>query len=114
VKGPRWRWRDRFLEFRYIEHQRRAVLCVDCGASTTPTNHMGRPDRTGPGFEWYMVHDALWAQAGMPPNGGCLCVGCLELRLGRPLQRTDLTDYPINDPSWLDSPRMSAVKTGET
>ena len=36
--------------------------------------------------EIYMVKPAVWAQAGMEPFGGCLCVGCLELRLGRRLK----------------------------
>jgi hypothetical protein len=46
--------------------------------------------------EYYMVHDALWKLAGMEPDGGMLCIGCLETRLGRKLVRGDFTDYPIN------------------
>ena len=48
-----------------------------------------------------MVHDAVWARAGMYSDGGFLCVGCLEKRLGRTLRPSDFTDAPIND---LDNP----------
>ena len=44
--------------------------CVDCGVNTHDAD------------EYYMVHDELWAAAGMEPAGGMLCVGCLEQRLG--------------------------------
>ena len=37
--------------------------CVDCSHNTCPPR---QPD------EWYMVHDELWAMAGMTPNGGCV------------------------------------------
>jgi hypothetical protein len=36
--------------------------------------------------EVYTVHDAVWTAAGMEPFGGCLCIGCLEQRLGRKLK----------------------------
>ena len=45
-----------------------------------------------------MVHDQLWAAAGMTPRGGTLCIGFLERRLGRHLNRTDFTDAPCNNP----------------
>jgi len=48
-----------------------------------------------------MVHDAVWARAGMYSNGGFLCIGCLEKRLGRTLRPSDFTDAPINN---LDNP----------
>jgi len=37
----------------------------------------------------YTVRDAVWKRAGMEPMGGCLCVGCLEKRLGRQLRPKD-------------------------
>ncbi len=72
--------------------------CVDCGIDTTPCTgkrgcrHKGR-------WEWYMVHNHLWARAGM--RDGFLCIGCLEKRLGRALQRADFTEAPVNDPGHL-------------
>jgi hypothetical protein len=32
----------------------------------------------------------------MAPDGGCLCIECLERRLGRQLNRTDFIDSLIN------------------
>jgi hypothetical protein len=46
-----------------------------------------------------MVHDELWAQAGMEPLGGWLCVGCLERRLGRRLVPADFKPVVANDSS---------------
>ena len=71
------------------------TICVDCGVETLPTD-----DRAA---EFYMVHDDVWAAAGVPVPGGCLCVGCLETRLGRQLTRADFTDAPINDVATSDS-----------
>jgi hypothetical protein len=44
-----------------------------------------------------MVHDHLWCAAGMHPDGGFLCIGCLEGRLGRGLCCDDFTDVLLND-----------------
>jgi len=62
--------------------------CRDCGVSVAG--------------EWYTVHDHVWAAAGMERLGGCLCVGCLEARLGRGLNAADFTAAEINslDPKW--------------
>ena len=62
------------------------ALCKDCGMDTTPCTgkrgcrHAGR-------WEWYMVRDRIWAQAGMPvyevslpEHRDFLCIGCLEAR----------------------------------
>ena len=67
--------------------------CRDCGVDVAP-GHRDQPS------ELYMVHDELWAAAGMTPDGGHLCIGCLELRLGRQLRRDDFVDALINAPSW--------------
>lgn len=62
------------------------TLCFDCRIDTAP-------DR---GFwEWYMVHDHVWEEAQALPIA-CLCIGCLERRLGRPLTPLDFTDAPVN------------------
>jgi len=70
------------------------TACVDCGVETLPTD-----DRPA---EFYMVHDAVWAAADMRDPGGCLCIGCLETRLGRQLTRDDFTDASINDLAHTD------------
>jgi hypothetical protein len=49
--------------------------------------------------EYYMVHDDVWAQAGMDVASGFLCVRCLQRRLGRPLTGDDLIDAGCNLPS---------------
>jgi hypothetical protein len=43
-----------------------------------------------------MVGDDAWLEAGAPQ--GCLCVGCLERRLGRELERRDFPALPVNGP----------------
>jgi hypothetical protein len=77
TKGPN--------EFRPASKRRRGIVspgpCADCGE---------------PG-EFYMVHNRLWAAAGMNPHGGFLCIECLEDRLGRSLCCDDFTDAPLND-----------------
>jgi hypothetical protein len=72
-------------------------FCIDCGVNTAPGcfgrvelerafDAAGRvkqhiDDRS----EIYTVHDHVWKAAGMERLGGCVCVGCLEARLGRKL-----------------------------
>lgn len=56
------------------------LMCVWCGV-----------DVVG---EYYMVRNEVWESCG--PKYGCLCVGCLEVRLGRTLCRDDFTDVPVN------------------
>ena len=71
--------------------------CIDCGVNTAP----GFPTRSQlhagidggvlslftPDQEIYTVHAKVWRKAGNP--SGCLCIGCLEGRLGRPLRPKD-------------------------
>jgi hypothetical protein len=45
--------------------------------------------------EYYMVADAIWERYG--PTDGCLCIGCLEDRMGRRLQPDDFKDIPLNN-----------------
>jgi hypothetical protein len=85
-------------------------LCVDCGVNTHPGTLPGDAVRreikakgqhdihVGPDSEVYMVRPAIWEKAGMEPMGGCLCIGCIERRLGRQLRRTDFDwKHPFND-----------------
>jgi hypothetical protein len=47
--------------------------------------------------ELYIVHDAIWKAAGMQPYGGCLCIGCLEKRIGCKLKPKDFPhDHVFN------------------
>jgi len=81
-------------------------LCEDCGLDVTPQTDWGGKD-----WHYYMVHDALWESAGMKPDGGYLCVLCLEDRLGRPLTGNDFTAYPINEPGRFDDmPYLASLK----
>ena len=55
--------------------------------------------------ELYTVRDVIWARAGMEPWGGCLCIGCLEKRLGRKLKPKDfLRGHELN--TMPGSPRL--------
>jgi len=53
------------------------VHCVDCDVNTVYIK------------ESYMVIDSVWKESGMTSQGGRLCVGCIERRLGRKLQCSD-------------------------
>ena len=47
--------------------------------------------------EVYMVRNAVWKAAGIEPMGGCICIGCLEKRLGRALRPRDFSRrHPFN------------------
>ena len=93
-------------------------LCVDCGFNTAPgmfnrteleqaidvaklagrwTEEDGIPQWIDHRSELYHVRAVIWKQAKMEPFGGCLCVGCLEERLGRQLKPKDFKrDHPFN------------------
>ena len=83
--------------------------CVDCGMNTAP----GTPPRRLMAFlfqqagmdaevkscitwdsEVYTVRDSVWKKAGIAPMGGCLCIDCLERRIGR---RLEPKDFPADD-----------------
>ena len=88
-------------------------LCVDCGVNTAP-GLMTRAEvyqafvvegkeSVKQNIDWnsevYTVRDAVWAKAGMEPDGGCLCIACLEARIGRKLKPKDfLRGDPFNSP----------------
>jgi hypothetical protein len=73
-----------------------STRCVDCGVETQPKNPGATHD-----YEQFVVLDEVWQAAGMPlgkvdpksfvlkGGGGCLCVGCIERRLGRKLTNAD-------------------------
>lgn len=77
--------------------------CMDCEVFTR--------SKWGGIDEYYMVNWELWYQAtGFydlvydPDNkdNGMLCIGCLENRIGRKLNRNDFMDAPVNDLSIPD------------
>lgn len=57
--------------------------CLDCLVDT---------GRIG---EHYMLRDSVWNSVA---SDGMLCVGCLEIRLGRRLTREDFNNSHINRP----------------
>jgi hypothetical protein len=84
--------------------------CIDCNINTAPgftnrveTEQAFKADRkgsveqtVGESSEVYTVRSPVWKQAGMEPFGGCLCIGCLEKRLGRQLRPEDFDqDHPF-------------------
>jgi len=91
--------------------------CIDCGMNTAPgmlnradlekaVKALGEKWHAGEGItqtvdadtEIFCVRDAVWHAAGMAPFGGCLCIRCLEKRLGRQLKPKDfLRDHEFND-----------------
>lgn len=58
--------------------------CKGCGFDTLNNN------------EYYMVKNEIWLYVNNGRSEGMLCIGCVELRLGRRLTRKDFTDAPIN------------------
>jgi hypothetical protein len=97
--------------------------CVDCGKDTTPHTIVRDGDVNGFGMEFtrdvtirfepetwdfYSVKDRVWAKAGLTETGGCLCVGCLENRLGRRLRPKDFDfERDENLPGAWTSPRLA-------
>jgi hypothetical protein len=87
--------------------------CIDCGMNTAPgclnrvemenaakalgvlwktegvTQHIDNRS------EIYAVRDSVWKKAGVERMGGCLCIGCLEKRIGRSLKPKD---FPRGEP----------------
>jgi hypothetical protein len=59
--------------------------------------------------ERYMVHDHVWP---VTEDGGALCVGCLEKRIGRRLVPGDFTDCWGNRGAWPQSERLRSRMIG--
>jgi hypothetical protein len=84
--------------------------CIDCGVNTAPgmmnkkqlehalaaANGQGIEIEINILSEVYMVKPAVWKAAGMDDFSGCLCVGCLERRLGRILNPKDFLNHVFN------------------
>jgi hypothetical protein len=75
--------------------------CIDCGMNTAPGllnaaetvmafwKQGHAPMNFDERCEVYTVKSDAWQAAGMAWDGGCLCVGCLEVRLDRRLRPKD-------------------------
>jgi hypothetical protein len=93
-----------------------SYLCIDCGFNTAPGNldraeseryaeaqlaagikEWGTPVYWSAQQETYIVHNHVWKKAGMEPYGGCLCIACLEKRIGRRLIPDDFPKHPFNE-----------------
>ena len=99
-------------------------LCIDCGYNTAPRMpnkaqvQQAIKQRIASGSredidcdldyqsEVYTVLDAIWEQAGMEPFGGCLCIGCLEKRLGRRLKPEDFKQDDAFNLVPIGTPRL--------
>ena len=103
-------WRqDKAVQDNIVE----SWLCVECGVNTHPGCPDGPQTRidialTGKSHvkfdsdtEVYAVKASIWKEAGMRGWNGCLCIGCLELRLGRQLQPRDFSRH---DDLWAQFP----------
>lgn len=86
--------------------------CIDCGFNTARRSmtKAGKKRWTWKDTwddELYTVYDFVWAKAGMKPLDGCLCVGCLEKRIGRRLIPSDFDPVsPFNRPDHPASERL--------
>ncbi len=68
--------------------------CRDCQINTSDID------------EYYMVHDHVWLASRLPKDGGMLCIGCLERRIGRKLTPSDFRIAPINQGFFTRSARL--------
>ena len=93
-----------------LPHTGSSTACIDCRTETQPNKAAGN-------YEQFIVTDEVWQAAGMPlgnvdpksfvlkGGGGCLCVGCIERRLGRQLTNPDFVHQELmwtnRDAGWL-------------
>jgi hypothetical protein len=104
--------------------------CVDCDKNTAPgmltriemeEAYAARKDLNEPiatlsvdsTSEVYTVKNDVWKAAGMEPDGGCLCIKCLEKRLGRKLTVQDFKlDDAFNLPGLPCTPLLAKRRAG--
>jgi hypothetical protein len=88
--------------------------CIDCNFDTAPgcwtlaqwrasVSVLSRTDEIEQTFddrtEVYILKRRVWKATGVKPDGGCLCIGCVESRLGRRLTKHDFDRR--NELNWL-------------
>jgi len=94
-------------------------LCVDCGWNTAPGMSTRKemdvafaiygeaPQTLTWDQEVYTVTDEVWRASGLEGWGGCLCIGCLEKRIGRRLKPKDfVAGHEFNKPTFPASRRL--------
>jgi hypothetical protein len=99
--------------------------CIDCGYNTHPgapprelaeflMNRDGTfPVRFTEDCEVYIVKESVWKASGVAPYGGCLCIGCLEKRIGRKLKPKDFRPgHPFNNPGMPCTERLRDRRGG--
>jgi hypothetical protein len=100
-------------------------LCVDCGWNTAPgfstRKEMevafalyGEAEQT---LSWdqevYTVTKEVWRATGLDDFGGCLCIACLQKRIGRRLRPKDFEpDHEFNKPTFPASRRLRKRRGG--
>jgi hypothetical protein len=98
-----------------------STLCIDCKIET-------QPEKAAHNYEQYIVTEEVWQAAGMSPGkidpksfvlkggGGCLCVGCIERRLGRRLTNADFVWQQLmwerRDAGWFTPQLIDRLQTG--
>jgi len=73
---------------------RSEFLCLDCSVDTSKIN------------EYYMLVDEVWYRVHTEERG-MLCIGCLEDRLGRKLNRWELNGSYLN---WGHFPKSDRLR----
>ena len=82
------------------QHPAQRGVCVDCGYVVRGVDWKDM-------HEYYNVHDDVWAASGLGPKDGMLCIGCLEDRIGRLMNKDDFGLCQINThPGYLRSDRF--------
>jgi hypothetical protein len=99
--------------------------CIDCRINTAPGclnraqmeqalaadwNDQGVQLNINERSEIYTVKPAVWKAAGMEEMAGCLCIGCLEKRIGRTLVPKDFMRHEFNS---LPGTKRSLERRGE-
>lgn len=74
-------------------------LCVDCKLCTFHG-------------EYYSVKPDIWALTGLAEDGGMLCIGDLEKRIGRALKKEDFLECPLTE-SLLKYPRRNTPRLND-
>jgi hypothetical protein len=82
-----WAKYEQLMEEKRAREADARFLCVDCRKDTK-------------GSEYYRVEDEVWAASGLAPNGGMLCLACLEGRIGRPLTWEEFTALRPSASAW--------------
>jgi hypothetical protein len=103
-----WRMLITIGDYNLADGTTKSWECVDCGVNTAPgfptENEILKLFDEGKAAlaeittdsEIFMVGHDLWKNTKMEPWGGCLCVRCMEARIGRRLKPDDFTGHTFN------------------